>query len=260
MSPHDVITTIQRALAPMKNRIMLMVGRAVIAAVKDAGKIQVVQVKGLAGESLDGVPRMAEFGFSSNPPKGSDAVVVAVGSSRESLVVIATEHKQTRIKNLVSGESVIYTDDGTKIHLKKNGQILVKTTTKVLIDTADVEITGNLKVLGTTHGVGAATFDDTVDAAKDITGAMNVKAGINVQATALVQAAGYSGPAGGGPSAPMVTSVPIQSTSTITTSSTITASDVTAGGTTMSTLKSAHNAHKHSNPEGGTTGPADTPA
>lgn len=243
-SAQDFINFINKAMAPLKTRVQLMVGRAVLLASQDSKGIQTWQIKGLQGETFDGVPRVQEFGFSSNPPQGSDAIMVAVGGSRESLVVIATDHKTYRFKNLASGESVLYTDDGTSIHLKKAGQIEIKTATKVLIETADVEITGNLKVGGTTHGVGKATYDDAMDVAKDISTPMNVKAITSVQ-TALVQAGGYAGPAGGAPG--VVTTQPI------TTTSTVTASNVTGGGTDMATLKSAHNTHKHTGVQSGSS-------
>jgi phage baseplate assembly protein V len=227
----------------MKTQIRLMVGRAVLTAIKDGGGIQVAQLKGLADEAFDGVPRVQEFGFSSNPPDGTDAIMVAVGGSRESLVVIATDHKSFRIKNLASGESVVYTDDGTKIHLKKAGQIEIVTATKVTITAPDVEMSGNLKVTGTTHLVGKVTADDEVAAAKDISSSMNVKATLNVQA-ALVQAAGYAGPAGGAPG--MVTTQDITTTG-----------NVVGGGTSLAAIKAAYNAHTHV--ENGTGGGVTNP-
>lgn len=243
-SAQDFINFLNKAMAPLKTRVQLMVGRAVLMASKDSGGIQTWQIQGLEGETFDGVPRVQEFGFSSNPPKGTDAIMVAVGGSRESLVVIATDHKTYRFKNLETGESVLYTSDGTHIHLKKDGQIEIKTATKVTIDTADVEITGNLKVAGTSNLVGKVTADDEIEAAKDISTAMNVKAAIAVQ-TPLVQAGAYSGPAGGAPG--------VNTTEPIVTSSTVTASNVTGGGTDMATLKSAHNTHTHNGVQSGSS-------
>lgn len=257
MNAGQFVQVFQRAIGPLKTRVLLMIGRAVLTAIKDDGGIQTVQMKALSGESFDGVPRVQEFGFSSNPPPGTDGIVVAVGGARESLVVIATDHKTYRFKNLASGESVFYTDDGTYIHLKKNGQIKVHTATKVLIEAPDVEITGNLKVGGTTHGVGAAQYDATLTVDGIITGKQNISA------LALVQAAGYSGPVAGGPGAAMVTSVPIQSTAAITTTADVQAANVTAsgnvtgGGTDMATLKTAHNTHKHT--ATGATNPTTVP-
>lgn len=256
MKSNDLVNFIRRAMEPLKTRVQLMVGRAVLLASNDGTTIQTWQIKALNGETFDGVPRVQEFGFASNPPKDTDGIIVSVGGSRESMVIIATDHKKLRFKNLTNGESAIYTDDGTHIHLKKDGQVEIKTATKVTIDTADVEITGNLKVVGTSNLVGKVTADDEIEAAKDIKSAMNVIAGFNVQATALVQAAGYAGPAGGAPGGAMVTNVPIQSTAAIETTA-----DVIGGGTTMAALKGAANTHKHTGVStgSGTSGPTDSP-
>lgn len=234
----------QRAIEPLKHRVLLMVGRALITATNDAGGLQLLQVKSIGGEPLDKVPRFQEFGFSSRPPDGTEAIILNIAGNRDNAVVIATEHRNFRIQNLAKGESIIYTDDGTKIHLKKNGHVELTAATKVLMTVPDVEITGNLKVGGTTHGVGKATYDDEVEVTKDIKGHMNIIADISVQAP-LVQAAAYSGPTG---------SPGVNTTEPITTTANITAANVIGGGTDLASVKATFNAHQHSDPQGGNTG------
>lgn len=226
-----------RAMQPMKNRLLLLIGRAIIKAVNDGKPIQEVQISALAGESLDRIQRMQEFGFTSNPPAGTDAIMVSLGGNRENSVIIATDNRQLRIKNLASGETAVYTDDGTFIHLKKAGNIRVKAATKVLVETALAEFTGNVKILGNLEVVGTSLLTGIV------TTMNNILVGINAIVTGIVQAAGFTGPSGG----------PLSTTVDITTSG-----NVSGGGTDLATVKSTFNAHTH--PETGTTtGATSTP-
>lgn len=244
----------------MKDRLLLMVGRAVIRAVNNTPNIQELQLAVMAGESIDRVQSMQHFGFTSNPPVGSEGIVVALGGSRENCIVIATENRKVRFKNTAPGESAIYTDDGTYIHLKKAGQVEVKTATKVTIDAPLSQFTGDVIVDKTLLVKKATTLQDTLLVQKDATFMMNIIVTLNAQVTALVQAGGYSGPAGGGPSAPVVINVPVTlgASAPVTSSANITAPNVIGGGTDMATIKSTFNAHTH--PETGTTtNPTGTP-
>lgn len=118
MRVEDILKVIRQAIRPIKNKLLLTIGRGVLLAVKDDKKIQQVQLTLLADEVKDQVESMAHFGFSSNPPKGSDLVMVSVGANRDHGVIIASEHRDSRFKNLAEGDSVIYNKNGKYIHLK----------------------------------------------------------------------------------------------------------------------------------------------
>lgn len=244
MKTDDFLNAFNRILAPLRDTVMLLTGKAVIKMVDDSQGIQSVQLSALAGETLDKVPRIQNFGFTSNPPVNSEAIIISLGGQRENVAVITADNREFRFKDLAPGESAFYTDDGTVIHLKKGGLVDVVAATKVLISVLDVEITGNLKVGGNTLIVGNTTVEGEGVFMK------------NVAVTQVVGAAGYTGPMGGAP-APMVTDVPIVSTAPITSSAVITGANVVGGGTDLATVKAQHNAHTH--PEtgtgGGTTGP-----
>lgn len=239
MNQNDLMNFFKRAMQPLKDRVLLMVGRALLTAINDTKDIQQVQVSALAGESMDRVERYQEFGFSSNPPKGTEGIVVSLGGNRENMVVIATEHRTLRFKNLASGESSIYTDDGTYIHLKKNGQVELKTATKVLIDAPLTQFTGDVIVDKTLLVKDEATFQK------------NINVTLNAKVTLLVQAGGYTGPAGTGAvvinvpvtlgaSAPLTTGATMTSTADITTTG-----NVTGGGTNLASVKATFNSHTH---------------
>lgn len=245
MNQNDLMNFLKRAIQPLKDRVLLMVGRALLTAINDSKDIQQVQLSALAGESMDKVERFQEFGFSSNPPKGSEAIFVSLGGNRENMVIIATEHRTLRFKDLASGEMAIYTDDGTFFHLKKNGQVLLKTATKVTVDAPDTEFTGNVLIKGDT------VIDKTLLVKDEATFLKNINVTLNAKVTLLVQAGGYSGPAGSGAvvinvpvtlgaTAPLTTGATMTSTADITTTG-----NVTGGGTNLASVKATFNSHTH---------------
>ncbi len=121
------IRDVQKLLAPISRRLRLIADRAIVTLVNDSLQRQGLQLKVLADESADDVERFQNYGFTSVPPAGSEAIVLAVGGRRESLVAIAVEDKRCRPKDLASGDVCIYHQDGQSlIILKKNGVIDIR--------------------------------------------------------------------------------------------------------------------------------------
>ncbi|CNL94221.1 phage baseplate assembly protein V [Yersinia frederiksenii] len=97
--------------------------RAVLTRVNSGGQIQTVQARALAGEQLQDNELFQHYGFTSNPLPGTMAVILPLGGATSHGIVIATEHGSYRLKGLKSGEVALYTDEGTKIVLKR-GRII----------------------------------------------------------------------------------------------------------------------------------------
>ena len=74
--------TLNAFVARMRNRIRLMVGRVLLSIVDDAKTIQTAQVQGLAGEVLEDVERIQQYGFTSVPLSGAEGVAVFLGGER----------------------------------------------------------------------------------------------------------------------------------------------------------------------------------
>ena len=142
-------------------RVLLSLARALVTTVNDSGGVQMMQVKLNALETRDNTPRIAEFGLSSNPPVGSDAIVVFLGGDRSNGVVLGTVHQASRQKGLAPGETMIYSQDGKYIYLTASGGIVVeaknqtvtvndattvtiKAATKVRMETPRFECTGDI--------------------------------------------------------------------------------------------------------------------
>lgn len=114
---------ITNCIRPLKNRVYTMITRAVIESVKDSDGMQVVKVNLLAGETRSDVERFQNFGFTSNPPKSSEAVALAMGGDRDHLIVIVADDRKTRVKNLEEGESAFYNKGGDNLTLKNSGNL-----------------------------------------------------------------------------------------------------------------------------------------
>ena len=240
MNQNSLINFFKRATAPIKRRVQLMVGRAVIAASKDDQKIQTLQVQILKDEVQEGIQNFQHFGFRSNAPRGSEAIIVAVGGNRENSVCIATVNRDSKadLPNLQEGESVAFSKGGTLVHFKLNGEVFVKADTKVEVEapsatfSGDVEIAGNLKVGGNSDIGGNSTVIGV------ITGGVIVSQGTITAAAAVVSASvASSGPIVGA----TVAAGPVLLTAV--------ATDITA-------IKSSFNSHTHvASSSGGPTTP-----
>jgi phage baseplate assembly protein V len=85
--------------------------------------IQSAQVAALADEVLQDVEQIQQFGFTSNPPVGSEAIVLPLSGQTSHGIIIATEYGEYRIKALAAGEVAVYNQSGASITLK-NGKLI----------------------------------------------------------------------------------------------------------------------------------------
>ncbi|MCP1375398.1 phage baseplate assembly protein V [Dyella lutea] len=149
-----------RALHALARRIRMAIGRGVVRLVNDTLMVQGLQVTVLDGETAN-VQRFQEYGYTSVPLSGAEAILASIAGVRSHLVAIAVDDGRYRLKNLHSGEVALYTDEGDSIVLKR-GRIIAVTagaeldvsapmvnvaaTTKVTLDTPEVHCTHKLTV------------------------------------------------------------------------------------------------------------------
>ena len=146
---------VQKLIAPLWRRVRLIADRAIVTAVTDSFNRQGLQLKVLADEAASDVERFQNYGHTSVPPAGSEAIVLGIGGARAGLVAIAVEDKGVRPKDLEAGDNCLYHLEGHRIILRKNGviEIEAKTVTlnateKFTIISPDNEIQGPLHVTG----------------------------------------------------------------------------------------------------------------
>lgn len=133
---------VSRLLQPMKDKLALMVSRVVIRLVDDTGAFQRVQVDGLEGETLDKLEVITSWGFASNPPDGSEGVMVAAGGVRSHGLIISIGNREFRLKGLKKGEAALHDDQGQVVWLKRDGLVL-ESPFKVDVQAPEVNITAN---------------------------------------------------------------------------------------------------------------------
>jgi len=164
-----MMATFNKLIDPLRRRVRLMIGRAVLAAADDSKGIQLVQVKLLDGEVGDGVERMQNYGYTSVPKVGAEGVMVCVSGDRTHGIVVVMDDRRYRLKNLQPGEVALYTDEGDTIVMKRGRKIevtagaeitatapvvKVEASTKVTLTTPLVEMTQDLSVGGSITAAG----------------------------------------------------------------------------------------------------------
>lgn len=161
---------LRAALDPIRRRIAMAVSRAVVRLVKDEESRQRLQVEILKGELRDGVERAQDYGFTSHPLPGCDAIIVCGGGSREQAIAVVVDDRRYRLK-LEAGEVAMYDDLGNavkllrdKVHVVAVQEVHVEaptvrvTSTTVIIDADTTTVNSDLTVNGNT------TFNGQVSA------------------------------------------------------------------------------------------------
>lgn len=116
----DIDRRIDRALSGVRQAF-----RCVLTQVNSTPEVQLVQADALADEQLQDNEQFQDYGYTSNPPPGTMAVVLPLGGRTSHGIVIATEHGDYRLKSLKPGEVALYTDEGAKIVLGRGRVISV---------------------------------------------------------------------------------------------------------------------------------------
>lgn len=229
----QLIQELKSFVEPLKRRILLMLGRAVVKAIYDDSGIQLMKLDLMADETRDKVERFQDYGFSAHPPKGSEAVVAFVGGNRAHGLVLKVDNREYRLKNMAEGEVALYSDEGDYIWFKRNNELHIHTAKLRVVASTDVEIdtplatfTGNVKVEG----------DLEVDGDADVH--QNVTVDQNLIVTLLSNLNGAVTVGGAG----------MSSTGDIATSG-----EVSDGNGSMSEIRSIYNTHTHPQSGGGTT-------
>tara|TARA_R110002074_G_scaffold253081_2_gene425061 strand:- start:8623 stop:9120 length:498 start_codon:yes stop_codon:yes gene_type:complete len=142
----------------MWNRLMMMLARGTVTAVNDTRLMQTLSLDLTADEFKDDVERFQDYGFTTNPPPGLEALVAFVGGNRSHGIVLAVGDRQFRLKGLASGEVAIYDDQAQVIYLRRDG-ILLDSPFKATIRAPEILLDGNLHITGETTADGDITAE-----------------------------------------------------------------------------------------------------
>lgn len=162
------MNALSRILDPIVLRLRLMVARAIVNLVDDAKPMQALQGSLMGDEVRDLIERFQQYGFTSVPFGGAEAILVSVGGNRNHLVAIAVDDRRYRKKDLQPGESALYSDEGDYVILKRGRIVEVKAGTKLRVDAPAAEFTGDVTIAGVLDVTGNITTDANVTAAGNV--------------------------------------------------------------------------------------------
>lgn len=142
----DVRKIVAKMTDPMKRRISNMVVRAVVsAAVDDSTTFQTVQLDALSDETLEGLERFQNYGFTGVPEEGAEALVIFPFGNRDHGIVVAIDDRKSRMKGLNKGDVAMYTTtSGRFVKISEvDGQITVETDGEVHLHASKIELGQN---------------------------------------------------------------------------------------------------------------------
>lgn len=165
---------------PIRRKIQLVLGRALLAAVDNSYGTQLLKVDLMADETVSRVERFQPFGFESFPVEGAEVISAFLGGNREQGIALVVHDRRYRPKDLSAGDSAQYSqwdkESGHRVHLyRSNGKLVVRVLGDVEIVDArdsrtittpqtthkgnykiegDLEVTGNVQVGGDVHADG----------------------------------------------------------------------------------------------------------
>ena len=152
-----------RALShAVEGRVRLMISRAIVQLVNDATKAQELQIDLLEDETHDQVERFQQYGLTSVPHAGAEALAVFVGGLRSHGIIIAVEDRRYRLKNLQGGEVALYDDLGQVVLLGRE-RIEITSPNQVKVIAPHVIVESDQVDLGGEGGEQVARIGDDVD-------------------------------------------------------------------------------------------------
>lgn len=155
---------IDRILIPIKRKIFLLIGKAILTAVNNSEQTQKIQVSGLKNEVITDIERYQEYGFESYPNLNSDAeaVIAFINGNRDQGIVLCVHDRANRPKDLASGEVRMYDSNNNKITLTNNGIKIEDNNNNVIeLKSGEINITGTkINLLGASEAfLKGDTFD-----------------------------------------------------------------------------------------------------
>jgi len=123
-----------------------LIARGVVTKSSDAGESQTVDAKVYAGHDRAGVEVLQPFGVASRAPANGVVILLAVGGDQGDYVALPTGSPGNRMAGLEEGEVAIYCENGSRVHVKKDGTVHAFSSTKVLAEVGEntIELTADL--------------------------------------------------------------------------------------------------------------------
>lgn len=138
----------RRLLHSITNKIFLLLGRGIVKAMTSNTGTQGVQVVALSGETISDIERAEEYGFTAVPEVDSEATIGFLNGNRDQGIVLCIGDRRYRPTGLASGEVMVYDKNGSSVHLKADGSIVVTAAKDMTVTAAGAALyksaTGNV--------------------------------------------------------------------------------------------------------------------
>jgi len=109
----------------VRMRLMFTRGTLTVVHVAPAGKMQTIQVTGLAGETSDNIEHAQNYGLSTSPMPGAEPFMNAILGQRGQLVAIAICDPRLEPTNRKPGEVDVWSVHGQIIKLRADGGMTI---------------------------------------------------------------------------------------------------------------------------------------
>lgn len=115
---------IRKMLGPLARRVTNMLVRGTVVMVNSASKMQQLQVKLLADESVEGLEHFEPYGYSSCPLPGAEVLAMFFDGERSHGVTFVAADRRWRLQGMKGGEVVLHDDQGKKVYLTRTGIVI----------------------------------------------------------------------------------------------------------------------------------------
>lgn len=116
------------AMKPFQRRVRNMVMRAIVDMVDDSKKLQTLQASRSEDITNDDIERFQQYGFSSVPPKDSEALILLVGSNADHPVAVSVDFRDERPTELNANEVALWMKQhGIRMLLCDDGKVKIGT-------------------------------------------------------------------------------------------------------------------------------------
>ncbi len=142
-----------------ERKLRNLVTRSVLSRTVTRKGVRRLQMEMWEGYTVDGVELVEPYGFASHAPAGAEPIVINVGGNSGRAFALLVNDRRHRI-DITENQTVIFTANGDKVHIKNNGEIELKSQTQVLVDSPSSRFTGNVQIDGSLHADQAIASDD----------------------------------------------------------------------------------------------------
>ena len=155
----------KRLIRPIKNRIFLMLGRAVLKLVDNSEATQRIQVIALADETISNIERFQEYGIETYPKTESQVFIGFLNGNRDHGIVLCVHDDRYRPTDLSEGEVALYTyEDATtpfRWQMKLNRIAYLRADKMQVVADTEAYINSPSVVLGTDSAAAAYALIDS---------------------------------------------------------------------------------------------------